>query len=167
VQYRVPVSGVEIWATDHVGTFVGSSSGPLLGVWRTSVRHTALRRRADITGGSYEVNARLGGDVRRIRGTFTGGTVQLIPRARTKPCANERFRVTPAGAAARGRLTLTHYRHQVFGRCLIYGASLRGTMWLRVAEDGPGSHGGLLGSTRSRIESALGIVGGWLGGILH
>jgi len=163
VEYKVPVRGVEVWASNKVGTFVGTSDGPLAGAWRTSVAHTPLRRSADITGGTYELVVHHRGDVTRIRGTFHDGRVEVIKPEVRSHCANERFRVTPVGADARGVLFLIHYRRGVFGSCVIYSASLRGTMWITVDTTRPGVARSTGGRARSSIDTAVSTVGGWLG----
>jgi hypothetical protein len=148
----VPVQGAEVWASDTVGRFAGTASEPASGAWRTTVVHTPLHGHAEITGGTWTLVAWVRGDARRVRGTFTAGTVDVTHAGRG--CTDERFAVVAVGQTAHVDVTLTHYRRRVLGRCVIYSASVDGT--LTIAESA------LRRGVRARAGDLLGQGAGWL-----
>jgi hypothetical protein len=117
------VSGLEYAATSAQGRFVGIASGALPGAWSVTVNHTPLGTSAAITAGDFTA-----GTVRQLSG-FTG-------------CVSQRYAVhgvlddVGSGAARRGtgtlNATLTHYRTKIFGQCLTYSASVRGSLSLTI-----------------------------------
>ena len=132
------VSGLEYAATSAQGRFVGIASGALPGAWSVTVNHTPLGTSAAITGGDFHLVTRLGGTLTAVTGDFTTGTVRQL--SGFTGCVNQRYAVhgvlddVGSGAARRGTgtldATLTHYRATIFGHCLTYSASVRGSLSL-------------------------------------
>jgi hypothetical protein len=139
--YNDTISGHEYYATSTDGKFAGTASGPLPGYWNTDVRHTPLclscTPTATITGGSFELATSLGG-LRLVTGQFTGGAVQVTNVGAN--CTNQTFTVNGVlgnvgpwyvgSGSGTFSATLTHYRHRVLGTCVIYAASVAGTLSL-------------------------------------
>jgi hypothetical protein len=139
--YNDTISGHEYYATSTDGKFAGAASGALPGYWNADVRHTPLclscTPTAMITGGSFELAITLG-SLTLLTGDFTGGTVQVTNVGTN--CTNQTFTVDGVlgnvGPWYSGRgsgtfsATLTHYRQRVFGSCVIYAASVAGTLSL-------------------------------------
>jgi hypothetical protein len=132
------VSGLEYAATSAQGRFAGIASGALPGAWSVTVDHTPLGTSAAITGGDFHLATRRGGTLTVVTGDFTAGTVRQL--SGFTGCASQRYAVhgvlgkVGAGAARRGTgtldATLTHYRTTIFGQCLTYSASVRGSLSL-------------------------------------
>ena len=132
------VSGLEYVATSAQGRFVGIASGALPGAWSVTVDHTPLGTSAVITGGDFRLATRRGGTLTVVTGGFTAGTVRQL--SGFTGCVDQRSAVhgvlgdVGAGAARRGtgtlNATLTHYRTRIFGQCLTYSASVRGSLSL-------------------------------------
>ena len=78
------------------------------------------------------------GTLTAVTGDFTAGTVRQL--SGFTGCASQRYAVhgvldnVGSGAARRGTgtldATLTHYRTKIFGQCLTYSASVRGSLSL-------------------------------------
>jgi hypothetical protein len=127
------VLGVEIWAGAGHGTFVGTATGgSQKAAWTADVRHSTLDTLpATITGGTL----RLGSLYDYVVGRFTGGSISLL-RA-PAGCGNQQFAVTgklggvrtteTSGGMGLFDVVLTHYRKSLLGRCLTYGATVKGT----------------------------------------
>ena len=132
------ISGLEYAATSTQGRFVGIASGALPGAWSVTVEHTPLGTSAAITGGDFHLVTRLAGTLTAVTGDFTAGTVRQL--SGFTGCASQRYAVhgvldkVGSGAAPRGTgtldATLTHYRTAIFGQCLTYSASVRGSLSL-------------------------------------
>ena len=100
--------------------------------------HTPLGTSAAITGGDFHLVTRLAGTLTAVTGDFTAGTVRQL--SGFTGCASQRYAVhgvldkVGSGAAPRGTgtldATLTHYRTTIFGQCLTYSASVRGSLSL-------------------------------------
>jgi hypothetical protein len=132
------LTGYEYYATSTQGRFAGSATGNTgdTATWNAVVNHTQLTTSATITGGSARlVTSRLVS----ISGTFTGGTVQLAYQG--PGCGIQRYavtgtlaNVTRTDSAEVGTglfsATLTHYRTRVLGSCMVYSASVTGTISL-------------------------------------
>jgi hypothetical protein len=140
--YSDTITGAEYYATSTDGKFAGKASGALPGLWNADVRHTPLSfsstPTATITGGSFSLATSLNGGYTLVTGVFTGGTVNV-----TNPgynCTNQTFAVDgilgSVGPWYAGSGTgtfsaiLTHYRTRIFGSCVTYSASVRGTLSL-------------------------------------
>lgn len=138
------VRGYEYFATSTEGRFAGTASGRLPGTWNVDVQHTALclscPGTATITGGRFSLVTVANHLPDLFRGSFSGGTVQVMdPGA---GCTNQKFAVDGILGNVHGwftgtgsgtfTATLTHFRHSIFGRCVTYAASIRGTLALGV-----------------------------------
>lgn len=138
--YQDAVAGAEVYATTTNGKFVGTATGALLGAWYASIVHGSLSSgAAPITGGSFYLGARLGGQPALLEGGFVGGSVTQT--GGFTGCANQTY-------AVRGRLgnvgrygnaqtgsgafvaTLTHHRSRILGSCVTYSATVAGTVSL-------------------------------------
>jgi hypothetical protein len=104
------------------GTFVGASQGPV-GAWRISIRHQALSTgpTVAVTGGSLLIALRTGA---ALRSSVTGGSVSVTNRG--SHCTTQVYAVHVQLAAGSFDGTLMHHRRSVFGRCLIYAATING-----------------------------------------
>jgi hypothetical protein len=139
--YSDTISGHEYYATSTDGRFAGTASGALPGYWNTDVRHTALcvscTPTATITGGSFELATSING-LTLVTGHFTGGTVQVTNAG--ADCTNQTFAVNgvlgnvgpwySGDGSGSFSATLTHFRHRFLGICVIYAASVQGTLSL-------------------------------------
>ncbi len=133
------VSGIEVFATNTTGVFSGTAGGSLPGVWAATVNHTPLGTSATITGGSFDVVSALGGLPAVVVGSFSGGSV--VQTGGFSGCGNQTFNVNGslvsvgvAGRAETGTGTfgaiLTHLRFPLFGKCITYGATIKGAVSL-------------------------------------
>jgi hypothetical protein len=126
------VSGVETYATSTLGIFEGAAwANDDVGRWHASVNHTAFDSSgsATITGGSFNLD----GWRRDVTGSFSGGSVSLT--AADPGCGRQWYAVIGSLAlnghgSGAFNATLTHYRTPVFGYCVTYGATVRGTVTL-------------------------------------
>jgi hypothetical protein len=128
------LSGFEIAATSTVGTFVGvGTSVDDIGTWSASIVHTPLSSIGTATilaGGSFTYD----GAARDITGTFTSGSLaQTAGAPGSDPCTNQTYSVTgqlaltvPSSGAGTFSAVLTHYRVRLFGRCIVYAATVKG-----------------------------------------
>jgi hypothetical protein len=140
--YSDTISGAEYYATSTDGKFAGKASGAFPGPWNADVRHTPLSisstPTATITGGSFSLATSLNGVYTLVTGAFTGGTVNV-----TNPgynCTNQTFAVegilgnvgpwSAGSGTGTFSATLTHYRARIFGSCVSYSASVKGTLSL-------------------------------------
>jgi hypothetical protein len=132
------ISGYEYYATATQGRFAGSARGSSGdgATWNAIVDHTPLTTTADVTGGSARL---LTTNLVSVRGTFTGGSVQLVFQA--TGCGVQRYAVvgslagvTRSDSATVGTgtfsATLTHYRASILGSCIVYSASVSGSIAL-------------------------------------
>ncbi|HET7760597.1 MAG TPA: hypothetical protein VFK62_11785 [Gaiellaceae bacterium] len=140
--YGDTISGYEYAFTSTDGKFAGTSSGAVPGTWKIDVQHTALclscTPTARITGGSFSLVTRHNGLPALASGAFVGGTVQVTNAGAR--CTNQTFAVngilgrvgwwSSGSGSGAFRATLTHYRHSILGRCVTYGASVKGTLSL-------------------------------------
>jgi hypothetical protein len=141
------LAGAETRATSVVGTFVGGAVGSQPGgmLWKAVVQHTRLSRTAEssalITGGG--VTLKVWSETRLFETTrsFTGGTIAYASeRSSSSACGQQVFRVNatlagtkggePAGGGGLLQVYLTHHRKSIFGRCITYAASVRGSLSL-------------------------------------
>jgi hypothetical protein len=133
------VSGVEASVpTNNTSTFAGAArgSGGDAAFWRASVAHQALSScpfgsgaSCAITGGTFTL-ATVDGS--QLAGTFATGTV--TPIAQATPCRKQTFAVSATLGTTSGgatlTATLTHYRLSLFGTCITYFATIRGSLAL-------------------------------------
>ena len=129
--------GTEYYFTSTDGRFTGTASGSLPGAWNASVQHTKLclscTPTATITGGSMQLATSLHGTPTLVTGSFSGGTVQVINKGAN--CTNQTFavhgllsKVGPDGGTGTFNATLTHHRTSILGTCVIYAATVAGTI---------------------------------------
>lgn len=142
--YGDTISGYEYAFTSTDGKFAGIASGALPGSWNADVRHTQLclscTPTATITGGSFSLATRHNGLPALASGAFVGGRVQVTNVGAN--CSNQTFAIngilgrvgwwSSGSGSGTFRATLTHYRHSVLGRCVTYGASVRGALSLTL-----------------------------------
>jgi hypothetical protein len=139
--YGDTTTGSEYYFTSTDGRFTGTASGSLPGVWNADVQHTPLciscTPTATITGGNFQLATTVHGTPSLVTGAFTGGTVQVINPGTN--CTNQTFAVHgvlgsvgPYGGTGTGTFnaTLTHHRVSIFGTCVIYAATVTGTLSL-------------------------------------
>jgi hypothetical protein len=120
----VRVAGTEVPPiSSTLGTFVGTAHGGLLGAWRIQIAHEPLRTGpvVAITGGTFSLLTR---DGHRVGSRVLGGSVTVM-RAGGR-CGNQVYAVTVQLADGTFAGTLTHRRHTLLGRCLIYAATISG-----------------------------------------
>jgi len=118
------LTGAEIIPVSSVrGTFVGYAKGDLPAVWRATILHRALSTGPSVavTGGSFTILPTSGST---LRGTVTGGSVTVANPGRG--CTNQSYRVSVTLSIGSFDGTLTHYRHSLFGQCLVYAATISG-----------------------------------------
>jgi hypothetical protein len=142
--YSDTISGYEYAFTSTDGKFAGTASGALPGSWNADVQHTQLclscTPTATITGGSFSLATVHNGVPALVSCAFVGGTVQVTNVGAN--CSNQTFAVngilghvgwwSSGSGSGVFRATLTHYRHSILGRCITYGASVRGTLSLSL-----------------------------------
>jgi hypothetical protein len=128
VETSIPTSNTSPFA----GTAIGSSGDAA--VWTASVVHQPLSAcpfgsgaSCAITGGSFSLTS---SSIAHVTGSFTGGTV--TPVTQQAPCGKQVFAVdgtlsTTSGAASL-TATLTHYRTSILGTCVIYFATISGSL---------------------------------------
>lgn len=136
--YPDSVSGYEFAATSTQGRFAGAAPGALPGVWSATVDHTPLGTVATITGGDVYLATYQNGVPTLVTGHFTGGTVRQL--SGFTGCANQQYAVNGnvgdvgVGSAGTGTGTfagtLTHHRTKIFGYCVIYSATITGSLTL-------------------------------------
>jgi hypothetical protein len=104
------------------GTFVGASQGPV-GAWRISIRHEALSTgpTVAVTGGSLLIGLRTGA---ALHSSVTGGSVSVTNRG--AHCTTQVYAVHVLLAAGTFDGMLQHHRRSLFGRCVIYAATISG-----------------------------------------
>jgi hypothetical protein len=136
------LSGYEYAFTSTDGKFAGTSAGALRGPWQAEVKHTALclscTPTAKIDGGAFKLAAIHDGRPGIATGTFVGRTIRVTNAGAS--CTNQTFAVDGVlaavgwGSGGKGTgtlaVTLTHYRHRIAGKCVTYGAAVRGALSL-------------------------------------
>lgn len=136
------IAGYEYAFTSMVGSFAGTGSGKAGGTayWNATVKHDRLGSTPTyVNGGSFAMTVRgPGTSVDAVVGTFShhGGKITTLDRGAN--CTNQKYLVadtlrsvsTPTTSNGSGtfRVTLTHYRHRVLGRCIAYKARVSGTV---------------------------------------
>jgi len=135
------IAGYEYAFTSTVGSFAGNGIGNArdTALWNATVQHDPLGSTPTyITGGSVELTtANAGGHLDYVTGTLTyhGGRITSLNSG--PMCTNQQYRVegalehvatsTTSGGSGTFVVTLTHYRFSLFGHCVIYKASVKGT----------------------------------------
>ena len=140
--YTDSITGAEYFFTSTEGRFAGKAYGDLPGYWNTVVDHTPLSLgstpTATITGGNFELATALNGVPTVVTGDISGGTINV--KEPGDDCTNQTFDVqgtlAHVGVLYTGTGTgtfavlLTHHRARVFGRCVIYAATVTGSLSL-------------------------------------
>lgn len=122
--YRDRVAGAELPPiTSTLGTFAGVAVGALPGGWRVQISHERLRPAGSvaITGGTFSMQTLKHGT---LHATVTGGSVAVVDDG--GGCRNQVFAVRAELSDGTFTGTLTHHRRSLFGRCLIYAATISG-----------------------------------------
>lgn len=135
------VRGFEYAFTPTVGFFAGTGTGNLgdRAAWNTRVEHDLLGSEPTyITGGEFQMKTiSPTGDPDFVRGEYVyqGGTITTIDPGAN--CTNQRFLVDgdlenvatsdTTGGTGEVTATLTHHRVRIFGRCVIWSATVVGT----------------------------------------
>src|SRR5919201_4628924 len=140
--YTDSISGAEYFFTSTEERFAGKAYGDLPGYWNTVVDHTPLSigstPTATITGGNFQLGTTLNGVYALVTGDVTGGTINVKDPG--TDCTDQIFDVegtlanvgpwfTGSGTGTFSVL-LTHHRALFFGRCVIYAATVTGTLSL-------------------------------------
>ena len=154
-EHTTLVSGFEMYATSTQGNFAGTASpgatNGLSGAWSIVVYHTLLGADrcgdppypcAQVTGGSFTL-AVTSPTAELVTGNFdyqaphTPGIVQSPPYT---SCGTQLFHITDTlnsvGTGSQHSGTgnfdayLWHYRTWIFGRCVTYAATVKGTVLL-------------------------------------
>lgn len=134
------IRGFEYAFTQTVGVFAGVGNGNAgdSAAWNTRVVHDPLGSKPTyINGGSFEMATRgPNGRLDFVRGSYVrhGGAITTLDRGAN--CTNQRFRVAGAlehvatsntfGGTGAFSAVLTHHRARIFGRCIIYSATVAG-----------------------------------------
>jgi hypothetical protein len=139
------IVGYEYAFTSTVGSFAGTGTGNAgdKAYWNATVKHDRLGSNPTyVNGGPFAMTIRgSGGSVDAVVGTFThhGGKITTLDPGAN--CTNQKYLVadtlrdvaTPTSSNGTGnfRVTLTHYRHRILGRCVAYTARVAGTVSFR------------------------------------
>jgi hypothetical protein len=141
-QYLDSVSGYEVYATSTEGVFAGTATGDLPGYWAATVRHTPLGgtpQTATIDGGRFSLSTVLHNHSTLITGSFTGGSV--VQTGGFTGCVDQTYSVNgqlvdvglygrPEHGSGTFKATLTHYRYLLGSYCIVYAASIQGSVSL-------------------------------------
>ena len=122
--YTDTIAGIEIPPiTSTLGTFTGVAGGQLPGTWYAQIVHEPLSSGSTVavTGGTFVLQTIYGST---LDGAVTGGTVTVTNTG--AGCTNQTFAVDATLTIGSFSGTLTHYRTRIFGRCVIYSASITG-----------------------------------------
>lgn len=139
--HRYLLAGVEARATNTVGTFVGGAADPQLEgmLWKAVVRHVPLSRTgtpALITGGSVTLHVASPTRFWTQSRSFTAGTIAYAPDLSSpSACGRQVLRVnatlaptTEADDSGSLDVYLIHHRRSLFGHCITYAATVRGSL---------------------------------------
>ena len=122
--YKDTLTGAEVLpVSSTLGTFVGVATGGLPATWRVQIAHQPLATGPTvlITGGKFTLLTLTG---HRLSGPVTGGSVAVTNRG--GHCTEQTYRVAVTFSSGSFDGTLTHHRHSIFGRCILYSATIRG-----------------------------------------
>ena len=106
-----------------LGTFVGVATGGLPATWRVQIAHQPLATgpTVAITGGTFSLLTARG---HKVGGPVSSGSVTVTNRG--AHCTDQTYQVTLAFGSGSFAGTLTHHRHSILGRCILYSATIRG-----------------------------------------
>ena len=140
--YSDSIRGAEYFFTSTEGRFAGKAYGDLPGYWNTVVDHSPLSigstPTATITGGSFQLATTLNGVYTVVTGNVTSGTINVTDTGTN--CTDQTFDVegtlgnvgpwfTGTGSGTFSAV-LTHHRTRISGSCVIYAATVEGTLLL-------------------------------------
>ena len=124
----------KVLLTNSIG-FVGGATGSAVGTWYATVNHSPLDPGASITpGGSFGMVLDKARPAHLVTGHFSGGSITANNTG--TGCTNQTYTVSGllAGVPVTGTgtfsVTLTHHRKNLFGACVIYAATVSGTVTL-------------------------------------
>jgi len=134
------IAGSEYAFTSTVGSFAGTGVGNAgdRALWNATVEHDPLGSiPTNITGGAVELaTANANGHLDSVRGTLASGSITTLNSGPN--CTNQQYLVngtlenvatsSTSGGSGTFTVTLTHYRFSLFGHCVIYRASVRGSV---------------------------------------
>ena len=134
--YSFSISGTEVSATSTTGRFVGTASGSALGTWYAEVVHDPLGASpaAIRPGGSFGMALAQAEPAYVVSGQFSGGAITVLDSGAR--CTNQVYRVDGrlknVSVTGTGHVvaTLIHHRRSILGRCLLYAATVGGTVTL-------------------------------------
>ena len=137
--YSFSISGTEVSATETTGRFVGAASGSAVGTWYAEVNHDRLgggdgAQVAIQSGGSFGMALAPAEPAYVVSGQFADGTITTSSSGTS--CKNQLYKVDGelknVSVTGTGQFfaTLTHHRRSVLGRCLLYAATVSGTVTL-------------------------------------
>jgi len=118
------LTGTEVLpVSSTLGTFVGVATGGLPATWRVQIAHQPLVTGPTvlITGGTFSLLTLAG---HRIGGRVYDGSVTVTNRG--SRCTDQTYRVVATFSSGSFDGTLTHHRRSIFGRCIVYSATIRG-----------------------------------------
>jgi len=142
------VAGVEIGAPQgNTSSFAGlgvGSAGDRAG-WQASVAHDPLANcsaagsSCAITGGTFSLRSNAG----TLTGSFSGGSLQLSSQA--PGCGRQQFAVNGNLTTSSGPMsftgTLVHYRLLFRGQCVVFAATVQGSLAPAAPATGGGGDG--------------------------
>ena len=128
------IAGVETGFTETSSSFAGTAlASDDVALWQVVVERTPFDadRNAEITGGAF----RLDGRARDLQGVISSGTVTSLK----SNCRRETFAIegdialvdtggTPTGGTGRFSAILTHYLARIHGECVIFFATVEGSV---------------------------------------
>jgi len=139
--HRYLLAGIEARASSTIGTFVGGAADPQLDgmLWKAVVRHDPLSRTGTpslITGGSVTLHVASATRFSTQSRSFTAGTIAYAADLSSQSaCGRQVFRVkatlaptNEAGDSGSLNVYLTHHRRSLFGQCITYAATVRGSL---------------------------------------
>ena len=122
--YNDTLTGAEVLPiSSTLGTFVGLATGGLPATWRVQIAHEPLATgpTVAIMGGTFSL---LTLKAHKLSGSVTGGSVTVTNRG--AHCTDQTYHVAVAFSSGSFDGTLTHHRHSIFGRCILYSATIHG-----------------------------------------
>jgi hypothetical protein len=135
------ITGYEYAFTQTVGSFAGTGTGNAgeAAAWNATVQHDPLGPTpTSVNGGSFQVGtlSPTTGHVDYATGSIQSGTITTLDSGPN--CTNQQYLVagaldnvttrTTSGGSGSFKVTLTHHRYSIFGHCVIYKASVSGTV---------------------------------------
>ena len=132
------VTGVALAPSATETTMVGVGNGSAKALWHAVVEHSALADGGTVTGGSLVLAAAGDDSVTILRARFADGVIALVSEA--PGCGTRVFSLTgsladvtvngepTATGAGTYALEVTVRRAMLFGRCVVYARTVRGTL---------------------------------------